>query len=183
VAQAGQSQPRVPYRHSVYSALPSAQAFCGDLVISPISHRRFMHFAHRHARARTLTCTHSPPGRHSSRARARARGRGAPNYSIPVQGRGRGVVGRGGRGRGTAEDCDLRACLTTARGRSSMTDRECPRGSARVLVRNHGRATRGSSRAGRQRALLQFDDSVPAFRPTTRLLRRSLPSFLSSSNL
>lgn len=45
----------MPYRHSVYSALPSAQAFCGNLVISPISHRRFMHFAHRHARARTCT--------------------------------------------------------------------------------------------------------------------------------
>lgn len=51
---------RVAYRHSVYSALPSAQAFCGDLVISPISHRRFMHFAQRHASARTFTCTHYP---------------------------------------------------------------------------------------------------------------------------
>lgn len=49
------------YRHSVYSALPSAQAFCGDLVISPISHRRFMHFAQRHARARTSHAPTLPP--------------------------------------------------------------------------------------------------------------------------
>lgn len=32
---------KMAYRHSVYSALPSAQAFCGDLVTSPMFHRRF----------------------------------------------------------------------------------------------------------------------------------------------
>lgn len=87
----------MPYRHSVYSALPSAQAFCGDLVISPISHRRFMHFAHRYARARTFTCTHSPTAagtyRESARARARSRTRRAGLLSR-VTGENRGLATR-----------------------------------------------------------------------------------------
>ncbi|KAH0560134.1 hypothetical protein KQX54_001764 [Cotesia glomerata] len=32
------------YPHSVYSALPSAQAFCGNLVTSPIFHFRYTPF-------------------------------------------------------------------------------------------------------------------------------------------
>lgn len=42
----------VAYRHSVYSASPSAQAFCGDLVTSPIFHRRFLHYTHARSHAR-----------------------------------------------------------------------------------------------------------------------------------
>jgi len=62
-----------------------------------------------------------------------------------------------------------------------MTDRECPRVSA--FSPEIADAPLAGHRAGRQRVLWQFDDSVPAFQPTVETIAfREMSDLLAISD-